>query len=101
MVCGLTVRKLKPGTFDDFREAFMANDPAKSGDMPPGAQFFMLRNSKDPDEVICFGLMDGTPDEVRSSELYDDYEEQVSQIDQYVESVGADGMYEMVEHVTA
>ena len=100
MICGLTVRKLKPGTFDEFREAFMASDPSES-DMPSGSQFFMLRNSKDPDEVICFGLMDGTPEEVRSSEVYDDYDEQMSKIDQFVESVGADGMYEVVEHKTA
>ena len=100
MVCGLTVRKLKPGKFDEFREAFMASDPSES-DMPAGSQFFMLRNSKDPDEVICFGLMDGTPEEVRSSDVYDDYDEQMSKIDQFVESVGADGMYEVVEHKTA
>jgi len=26
MLCALTVRKLKPGTFEDFREAFMEGE---------------------------------------------------------------------------
>jgi heme-degrading monooxygenase HmoA len=96
MVCALTVRKLKPGTFEDFRTAFMArNDP----DDPPAGwvRFDMVRNSEDPDEVICFGFYDGTVDELRASAAEGDYAEQQEEIAPYVESVGADGLYEIVE----
>jgi hypothetical protein len=99
VICALTVRKLKPGTFDEFREAFMADESAEG--MPAGSQFFMIRNSGDPDEVISFGLFDGTVEELRESSAYSGYDEQVAAIAPFVESVGADGMYEVVEHKTA
>ena len=95
MICGLTVRKLKPGTFEEFREAFMEGE---SDEGPAGAQFFMIRNTDDSDEVICFGLFDGTVEELRSSDIYAGYDEQMKKIEPFVESVGADGMYEVVEH---
>ena len=95
MICGLTVRKVKSGTFDEFREAFMETE---AEEMPAGAQFFMIRNTDDPDEVICFGLFDGTLEELRSSDLYEGYDEQLKKIEPFVESVGTDGMYEVVEH---
>ncbi len=99
MICALTVRKLKPGTFEEFREAFMA-DESNEG-MPSGSQFFMIRNSGDPDEVICFGLVDGTVEELRGTGAYSGYDKQLAAITPFVESVGADGMYEVVEHQTA
>ena len=99
MICALTVRKLKPGTFDEFREAFMEGESDE--EMPSGAQFFMVRNTDDQDEVICFGLFDGSLDELRGSDLYSGYDEQMDKIKPFVESVGADGMYEVVEHERA
>jgi hypothetical protein len=95
MICGLTVRKLKPGTFEQFREAFMEGEPDEG---PTGAQFFMVRNTDDQDEVICFGLFDGTLEELRASDLYSGYDEQMKKIEPFVEAVGADGVYEVVEH---
>jgi hypothetical protein len=99
MICALTIRKLKPGAFDEFRQAFMAGE--SEAPMPAGSQFFMVRNTNDPDEVICFGLFDGTLEELRSSDLYSGYDEQLNSIAPFVEAVGADGMYEVVEHETA
>jgi hypothetical protein len=95
MICALTVRKLKPGTFEQFREAFMEGEPDEGA---AGSQFFMVRNTRDPDEVICFGLFDGTLEELRSSDLYSGYDEQMKKIEPFVEFVGTDGMYEVVEH---
>jgi heme-degrading monooxygenase HmoA len=96
MICALTVRRLKPGTFDEFRTAFMArNDP---DDPPEGwVRFDMVRNTDDPDEVICFGFYDGSVEELRASAGQEDYAEQQRDISEYVESVGADGLYEIVE----
>lgn len=94
MLCALTVRKLKPGSYDNFRDAFMPDDEA-----PPKGwkKFYALRGVNDPDEVITFGLFDGTLEEMRASFNENDYDERRGEIEQYVESVGADGVFEVVE----
>jgi hypothetical protein len=99
MVCALTVRTLKPGSFEDFRKAFMGAEP---DDPPEGfVRFNMVRGVDDPDEVICFGFFDGTVDELRRSAAEQGYEEQLAAIAPYVASVGTDGLYEVVEDWSA
>lgn len=95
MICALTVRKLKPGSFDQFREAFMAG----MADTPPEGfvRFNMLRNAEDPDEVISFGFFDGSVEQLRELASKEGYDEQLERIAPFVESVGADGLYEIVE----
>jgi heme-degrading monooxygenase HmoA len=94
MICALTVRKLRPGAFDQFREAFMEN----ANEMPEGfVRFNMLRNAEDPDEVISFGFFDGSVEQLREVASREGYEEQRQRIESFVESVGADGLYEIVE----
>lgn len=96
MICALTVRKLKPGTFEQFREAFMASEEFEN--LPEGfVRFNMIRNAEDPDEVISFGFFDGSVDQLRAAAAEAGYEEQLEQIAPFVESVGADGLYEVVE----
>jgi heme-degrading monooxygenase HmoA len=98
MICALTVRKLKPGTFDQFREAFMRG---VNEDMPEGwVRFNMLRNAHDPDEVICFGFFDGDVEGVRANAAQAGYQDQQAAIAPFVDSVGADGLYEVVEDRT-
>jgi hypothetical protein len=99
MICALTVRRVKPGTFDQFRQAFMEGEQDAS--MPPGTQFFMVRNTQDENEVICFGLFNGSLQELRSSGVYDGYDEQMQKIEPFVAAVGTDGLYEVVEHETS
>jgi len=50
--------------------------------------------------VICFGLFDATPQELREGAALVGYEDQQAAIAPYVESVGADGVYEVVEDLT-
>ncbi|MGE5273506.1 MAG: hypothetical protein ACM3QU_07075 [Verrucomicrobiota bacterium] len=100
MLCALTVRKLKPGSFDAFREKFMDEE-----EPPPGAvRFNMIRNRQDPDEVVCFGFFDGTEDEMRRAMAesgYDkQYEAQLEAIAPFVESVGTDAIFDVVEDET-
>jgi heme-degrading monooxygenase HmoA len=101
MICALTVRTLKPGTFDDFRQAFMtAIDP----DNPPEGwvRFNMVRNVDNPDEVTTFGFFDGTVDELRAQGPQD--EERAAQLEAiapFVAGTGADGLYEIVEEFVA
>lgn len=97
MICALTVRTLVPGTFDQFREAFMR--PMESGEPPAGfVGFNMIRNVERPDEVICFGFFDGSVEELRRIAEEFGYHEQQEAIAPFVASVGADGMFEVVEH---
>lgn len=100
MICALTVRTLKPGTFDEFREAFLAGMDPNS---PPEGwvRFDMLRNAENPDEVITFGFFDGTVDDVRRDAAEHGYDEQLQRIAPYVQSTGADGLYEIVADYAA
>ena len=66
MLCALTVRKLRTGTFEDFRTAFMTT--VEDG-IPDGfVRFHMVRSKEDPDEVICFGLFDGTLEDLQRND---------------------------------
>jgi hypothetical protein len=97
MLCALTVRTLKPGTFEQFRDAFMAHENLE--DPPTGyVHFSMIRNTESRDEVICFGLFDGTAQQLGRAAAEQGYTEQLKAIAPFVESVGADGLYEMVEN---
>jgi hypothetical protein len=94
MYAALTVRKLKPGTYDEWRKAWGSDE-----DMPEGVEAFIVRNLKDPDEIIAFGLMEGELDELRA--MMDPDEERTRQeaMAPYIESIGADGIYEVIERV--
>jgi heme-degrading monooxygenase HmoA len=100
MICALTVRTLKPGTFDEFREAFLSGMDPNS---PPAGwvRFDMLRSADNPDEVITFGFFDGSADEVRRNEAEQGYDEQMQRIEPFVASKGTSGLYEVVEEYAA
>ena len=95
MFCALTVRKLKPGAMEDFKQAFIPGDDMEA---PPGwKRFYAIRNVADENEVITFGFFDGTLEELRAGQSEGDYDERRQATDEFVESVGADGLYEVVE----
>ncbi len=97
MLCALTVRNLKPGTMEQFKEAFIPDDVS---DVPAGwKKFYAVQNVADPNQVITFGFFDGTLDELRASQQAgsSEYEERRAAVDELVESVGADGVFEVVE----
>jgi len=96
MLCALTVRKLKPGSMEDFKRAFVPED---TSDVPAGwKQFYALQNVNDENEVITFGFFDGTLEELRAGQQQGgDYEQRRSAADEFVESIGADGVFEIVE----
>ena len=65
MLCAHTVRRLKPGTFDQFSEAFIPTEE----DAPAGwVRFHLLRGLADPNEVVTFGFFDGTLEELEASQ---------------------------------
>jgi heme-degrading monooxygenase HmoA len=97
MLCALTVRSLKPGTMEQFREAFIPDDDVE---VPAGwKQFYALRNVNDENQVITFGFFDGTLEELRAGQRDStEYDRRRAAVDELVESVGADGVFEVVEN---
>ena len=94
MLCAHTVRRLKPGTYDQFVDAFV---PA--GDAPPRGwvRFHALRNLANPDEVVTFGFFDGSVEELERSQEDSDFDERRAAIDPLVETVIVNGIYEVSE----
>jgi hypothetical protein len=92
----LTVRKLKPGTYDEWRKAWGDDD-----NMPEGVEAYIIRNLKDPDEIIAFGFIEGDMDEIKASMDPDAEKARHEAMAPYIESVGADGVYEVIEHIGA
>ncbi len=94
MFVALTARTLERDAFESFRQAFLED----SANWPPQlVRFTMARNVDHPDEVSCFGLFDGTVEELRAGGSRADYDAQQARIDGLVASVGTDGMFEVVE----
>jgi len=97
MLCAHTVRRLKPGTYEEFKEKF-GPDP---GNRPEGwVAFTMLRSLANPDEVVTFGYFDGTLEELERNQSEQGYEDVRSSIDPLVDAVIANGVYEIVASLT-
>jgi hypothetical protein len=103
----LTVRKLKPGTFEDFKAALRGgpiwpNDEAPSKPSERAQEptrwtrFYALRNAEDEDEVITFGFFEGTLEELRARQSKGGYGKRHSATDEFVESKAVDGVYEVL-----
>jgi heme-degrading monooxygenase HmoA len=98
MLCAHTVRRLKPGTFEQFAETFR---PDQGAPAPGWVRFDMLRGVQDENEVVTFGFFDGTLDELESSQEGAGYQERVDAIAEFVDAVVANGVYEIVVDWTA
>jgi hypothetical protein len=93
VLCAHTIRRLKDGSFDQFAEGFMPSDQ----NPPPGwVRFHMLRSLQNPNEVVTFGFFDGTLEELNESQENSDYQSRRDTIDQHVDEVVANGIYEIV-----
>jgi hypothetical protein len=97
--CALTVRKLKPGSYDQWREAWWPE--SETEEMPEGGEVFIVRNLKDPDEVIAFGIFEGDLEEMQKMMDPEVEKKRQEGMAPYIESVGADGTYEVIEHITS
>jgi hypothetical protein len=92
-----SARRLKPGSWEQFRRAW---DPGDS--RPPGFQrAFHARNIRDEDEVISFGLFEMTEDEYRAWRAEADADEnaRVDSLSAYVENEPVSGVFEVIETV--
>ncbi|MGV1047299.1 MAG: hypothetical protein ACOYD4_02065 [Solirubrobacterales bacterium] len=95
MLCALTIRKLKPGAMEDFKRAFV---PPEDQEPPPGwKRFYALRSLSDENEIVTFGFFDGTLEEMMANKDDNDYDERRAAAEEFVESVGTDGVFEIVD----
>ncbi len=93
MLCAHTVRRPKPGTFEEFMEAMMPGEDAPAG----WVRLHALRNLNDPDQVVTFGFFDGTPEELEASQADHDFEQRREAIAPFVEEVIVNGVYDIAE----
>jgi len=95
MICTLTARRLKTGSYDAFRSAW---DPRG---VPSGwTRIYHCRDVSEPAVVISFGLFDGTLEELREAQQRLRRGEQVDRISPHVDEVLLDGAYEVIEELT-
>ena len=98
MLCALTVRQLKPGTFDRFAEEF---GPRESEGPPRGwIRFDMIRDLADENRVVTFGFFDGTLEDLERSQAEAGYEDRRAAVDELVEDVPVNGVFEVVREMT-
>jgi heme-degrading monooxygenase HmoA len=97
MIVMFSARRLKPGAWEQFREAWEPGD-----DAPPGFKgAYHARNIRDEDEVISFGLFDMTEDDYRRWRETADAEEtsRVGRMAAFIASEPVSGVYEVVDVV--
>jgi hypothetical protein len=94
MLCALTVRQLKAGTFAEFAEAFSPSD----SDSPPAGwvRFNLIRDTTDENRVITFGFFDGTLDELERSQDEHGYDERRATAGEFVENVVVNGVFDVI-----
>jgi hypothetical protein len=99
MLCALTVRQLKPGSFEQFAEAFRPTDT----ETPPAGwvRFNMIRDLSDENRVVTFGFFDGTLDELERSQAEQRFEERRDAAGEFVEEVLVNGVFDVVVDMTA
>ena len=90
-------RRLKPGSYDQFRRAWMPGDE----ELPEGTvAIYHARNLKDPDEVISFGIFGGDREaigDVRGDEAAELKRQDAMAA--FVKNVPLEGVYEVVEEI--
>jgi hypothetical protein len=91
MLCALTVRRLKPGAFEDFKQEWDA-----VGQPEGWTRSYTVRKVDDQDEIVSFGFFDGSLEELRRSQKDSDYAGWRGRVDPLVESTGTDGIFEVV-----
>ncbi|HEX8855757.1 MAG TPA: hypothetical protein VF752_09145 [Thermoleophilaceae bacterium] len=95
MIVMFSARRLKPGAWEQFRQAWEPGD-AK----PPGFQrAYHARNIRDEDEVISFGLFDMSKDDYHRWREEADAQEthRVDRMSAFVENELVSGVYEVID----
>lgn len=97
MIVMFSARRLKPGAWEQFRQAWDPGDQR-----PPGLQrAYHARNIRDEDEVISFGLFEMSEAEYRSWREETDTQEnqRVDRISTFVANEYVSGVFEVIDTV--
>ena len=101
MMCAVTVREIKPDSYEQFRKAWEP-DPW----MPRLDRALVLRNEDNPDQVLTIGFFSATQDEM-DTEIRDDpavleaEDRRLRRISEFEERVVLNGIFELAEEVLA
>ncbi len=95
MICFLSVRRLKPGAYEDFRRAW---EPER---WPSEAiRAYHLRDKDDENVVASFGLYQGGLSDLdRIREGHGDDEARLQQVSEHVEEMLVESVFEVLEEV--
>jgi heme-degrading monooxygenase HmoA len=94
MLCALTVRQLKPGTFEQFADAFR---PSDTDTPPPGwVRFTMIRDTSDENRVVTFGFFDGSLEQLEGSQDAHGFADRRAAADAFVADVPVNGVFDVV-----
>ena len=90
-------RRLKPGSWEQFRRAWSPGDE----DLPESAvAIYHARNVKDEDEVISFGIFDIDRDGLSSVRGEEQAElKRQDAMAAFVKNVPLEGVYEVIEEI--
>jgi hypothetical protein len=88
MLVLLTARRLKPGTFEQWRRAWEPDEWPEQF-----SRAYVLRNRNDPDEVISLGLWEGSAEDLRAMADPTD-RSRIDRMAAFVESKLIDGVYD-------
>jgi hypothetical protein len=93
-------RHIKPGHWEDFREAWGGGSDEAPEGIPEGSVVYHARNIKDEDEVISFGIFPverDSIDVIRGSAEED--AQRTEEISKHVKDTPLEGIYEVVEEL--
>ncbi|MGH2976445.1 MAG: hypothetical protein ACRDLL_16515 [Solirubrobacterales bacterium] len=100
----LTVRRLKPGTYGQWRKAWDDPDDPDALWVDAEEKAYIARSLQDPDVVVAFGFFQGDPEELnrlrQDPEIERRMQKRVEAMAEFTEEVLSDGSYELVEVVT-
>ena len=98
MIAAVTVRLLKPGTFEEFRQAVQP-DPW----LPKLQRVLVYRNDDNPDQVLTMGLFDATAEEFDGlrdeQETLAEEDRRLQRVAAFEERVLLNGVYELADDV--
>jgi hypothetical protein len=99
MMVLVTVRQIRAGSYDEFRQAW-APDPW----WPQLAKIEILRNDDDPDQVATVGYVDVTADELEelrdSPEIMESEARRLERIAPFEERLLVNGVFELTEELS-
>lgn len=99
MIVFFTARRLKPGSWEQFRRAWEGQ--GEEGRPPGLRRAYHARNIRDEDEVISFGLFDMGLDDYHRwrGEAEAQENQRVDALSAYVENEHVSGVYEVIDEV--